>query len=53
MFSKRRANLKRDILFALIFKAIALFVLWKIFFSHPIDKTLTPQKVSVHMLGKT
>lgn len=50
MFFKRRVNFKRDILLALLFKAIALFVLWKIFFSHPIDKTLTPQKVSAHLL---
>jgi hypothetical protein len=50
---RNRPNLKREITLILIFKAIAIYAIWALFFSHPLDKQLTPAKVSAHLLGET
>ncbi|MCH9644684.1 MAG: hypothetical protein K0U29_03935 [Gammaproteobacteria bacterium] len=48
---KNRPNIKREIAAILVFKAIAIFIIWMLFFSHPLDKKLTPNTVSQHLLG--
>ncbi len=51
MSLRDRPSLKRDITIVLIVKALAIYAIWALFFSHPLDKQLTPSKVSAHLLG--
>jgi len=50
---KKRPNLKLEITIALLVKAAAIYAIWALFFSHPLDKQLTANKVSQHLLGNT
>lgn len=49
---RNRPNLKRDIIITLIIKALAIYSIWALFFSHPLEKQLTPSKVSAHLLNR-
>ena len=48
-----RPNLKRDIAIVLVFKVIAIYLLWLLFFSHPLEKQLNPNMISQHLLGNS
>ncbi len=49
---RKRPSLKRDITITLIVKALAIYAIWALFFSHPLDKQLTPAKISAHLLSR-
>jgi len=42
--------LKRDISLVLILKVIAIFLLWQLFFSHPIEHSLKPKDIAERFL---
>lgn len=46
-------SLKFEIIFALVIKFLLLFFIWKIFFSHPLDKNLTSHDVGNHIILST
>ncbi|EKD70445.1 MAG: hypothetical protein ACD_46C00533G0006 [uncultured bacterium] len=45
-----RTPYRRDIFLVLILKLLALLVIWKLFFSHPIDHSLTTTQLAQHYL---
>lgn len=42
---------KREIITVLLVKVILIFGIWSLFFSHPVDKTLTSEGVGSAILG--
>lgn len=48
---RQRPNLKIEITLILVFKALAIYSIWALFFSHPLDKRLTPTTMSAHLLS--
>jgi hypothetical protein len=42
---------RKDITLVIILKLLALFLLWELFFSHPIEKDLTHDKLVRHLLN--
>ena len=49
----KKHTLKFEISGVLVVKLIAIYLLWLICFSHPLDKLLTSQSVSQHLLGNS
>lgn len=46
-----RLSLKHEIILLLLIKLALLFFIWKICFSHPLDKKFSPRDVESHFLN--
>lgn len=42
---------RKDITLAILIKLFALFVLWQLFFSHPVEETLDQPALTQHFLA--
>lgn len=49
----KRLSLPQEILLMLIIKLSLLYLIWFLFFSHPIDKKLTAPDLSSHLFNST
>jgi len=49
----KNVSLKWEIIFSLAVKLALLYIIWKVCFSHPIDESLTPDRVGDHMIVST
>jgi len=41
---------RSEVLFCLIVKIVLLYIIWKVCFAHPVDKTLVASEVGQHIL---
>jgi hypothetical protein len=53
VFKKGSKSLRYEITAALMLKGLLLFLLWFLFFSHPVKGELTDAKMRNHFLGPT
>lgn len=44
-------SLKWEIIFSLVVKLALLYLIWKVCFAHPIDESLTPDRVGDHIIN--
>lgn len=42
---------RSEVIFCLIIKIVLLYIIWRVCFSHPIDKTLVSSNVGQHILS--
>lgn len=49
----RKFSLRRELIFALLLKFAAIFVLWSLFFSSPMDDRLDGTRVGETVFGST
>lgn len=45
-----RTRYRKDIISVLLIKLIALFLLWMLFFAHPVDESLTKNQLTEWMV---
>lgn len=48
----QKRSLLKEIGFILCIKVACIYILWGICFAHPLEKTLTPTKMTTHLFSK-